>query len=165
MTRKERADRKATDATKVESNALIHPNARGGLTKDERQEVFLAAYRQLGNVTATADKTGISRLTHYGWMREPEYAAAFEDADLEARDRILTEMRRRAMDGWEEPVFYQGVECGGVRKYSDTLLLALGKAKWPELFRERVDLNFASPEAAKKKLTLLLGIRLEDLPE
>jgi len=38
-------------------------------------------------------------------------------------------------------VFHQGKVCGGIRKYSDTLLIFLLKAAYPEKYRERVDVN------------------------
>src|SRR5262245_34519876 len=40
-----------------------------------------------------------------------------------------TEIRRRAIDGWDEPVVYQGVLTGAVvRKYSDRMLELMAKA-------------------------------------
>ena len=44
---------------------------------------------------------------------------------------------RRAHDGVDEPVFYQGKACGVVRKYSDTLLIFLLKGRRPEKYRDR----------------------------
>jgi hypothetical protein len=53
------------------------------------------------------------------------------------------EARRRAYEGWEEPVWHKGVNCGTVRKFSDTLLIVLLKAHMPEKYREniKIDLN------------------------
>jgi hypothetical protein len=48
------------------------------------------------------------------------------------------ELRRRAIDGWEEPRFYQGRYCGSVRRYSDTALIVLLKSLAPEKYRESV---------------------------
>lgn len=45
---------------------------------------------------------------------------------------------RRAYVGVEEPLFYQGKQCGTVRKYSDTLLIFLLKGAKPAKYRERV---------------------------
>ena len=51
----------------------------------------------------------MKRGAHYHrWMLDPEYAAAFEEADLTASDLLIEEARRRAHDGWDEPVVYQG---------------------------------------------------------
>ena len=46
--------------------------------------------------------------------------------------------RRRAIDGFEEPVFYQGAVVGAVRKYSDRMLELLLKGHAPEKYKDRV---------------------------
>jgi hypothetical protein len=43
---------------------------------------------------------------------------------------------RRAYHGVEEPVFYNGVQCGSVTKYSDKLLMFLLRARNPAKYRE-----------------------------
>jgi hypothetical protein len=43
---------------------------------------------------------------------------------------------RRAYHGVEEPVFYKGVQCGSVTKYSDRLLMFLLQARNPAKYRE-----------------------------
>ena len=47
------------------------------------------------------------------------------------------EATRRAVEGVEGPVFFQGRQCGVVRKYSDTLLIFRLKAMRPEKYSER----------------------------
>jgi hypothetical protein len=49
-------------------------------------------------------------------------------------DALEAEARRRALEGWEEPVFFGGVVCGHVQKYDSTLLLLLLKAHRPGKF-------------------------------
>ncbi len=56
-------------------------------------------------------------------------------------DRMEDEARRRAVDGVEESVFYQGEQVSTVRRYSDTLLIFMLKARRPETYRERSDIN------------------------
>ena len=43
---------------------------------------------------------------------------------------------RRAYHGVEEPVFYKGVQCGSITKYSDKLLIFLLKARDPAKYRD-----------------------------
>ena len=69
----------------------------------------------------------MARSNHYDWLVDPEYAEAFRDAHQEACDSLRSEARRRAVEGVVKPVYYQGVECGGIREYSDTLLIFLMK--------------------------------------
>lgn len=74
-------------------------------------------------------------------QREPEFAAAWEEALQIGLDRLEDEAIRRAVDGNEEPVFYQGQQVGMVRKYSDGLLTTLLKAHRPARYRERVGVD------------------------
>ena len=46
------------------------------------------------------------------------------------------EAARRAYHGVEEPVFHKGEVCGSIRKYSDTLMIFLLKARRPEVYRD-----------------------------
>lgn len=52
-------------------------------------------------------------------------------------DALEDEAIRRASQGTLKPVFYQGVQCGEVREYSDTLMMFMLKARRPERFKER----------------------------
>jgi hypothetical protein len=120
----------------------------------QKQKKFLETIRLTGNIRVAARETGIGRATHYQrWMKDPEYAAAFEEASEDATDAMIEEARRRAQDGWTEPVIYQGEECYAkqwnpetrqfeltdtplvIRKYDSLLLMFLIKARRPE-YRE-----------------------------
>jgi len=92
------------------------------------RERFLTVLRVTENVTKAAASVNVSRRTAYDHRQADEaFAAAWDDAVEEATDALEAEARRRALDGWDEPVFYQGAECGYVRKYSDRMLeLMLG---------------------------------------
>jgi hypothetical protein len=56
----------------------------------------------------------------------------FEHAEALIGATIHEEIRRRAIDGWDVPIFYQGKQSGSIGKYSDRLLLLLAKAHCPE---------------------------------
>ena len=49
----------------------------------------------------------------------------WDDAIEDATDALELEARRRAFSGVEDPVYYKGQVVGGVRKYSDVLLIFL----------------------------------------
>ena len=108
---------------------------------------FLYAYAEHATVLAAARVVNIGRRTHYRWLEsDAEYAKRFEEAEASATDALEGEARRRAI-GVEEPVFgslgYKkgsGV-VGHIRKYSDTLLIFLLKAKRPEQFRDRYEVT------------------------
>lgn len=91
-----------------------------------------------GNLTLAARAVPIAIWSHYRWLEESaDYKAAFNTAKSLAADTLLSEAIRRAHQGTTKPVFYKGEVCGSIREYSDSLMLALLKAKFPEEFRER----------------------------
>jgi hypothetical protein len=97
---------------------------------------FLDALSSSGNVTAAARRAGVDRGTAYrSRAAAAEFRAAWDEALEVALDALEAEARRRALEGWEEPVFYQGKVCGHIRKYSDALIMFLLKAYRPE-FRD-----------------------------
>ena len=97
---------------------------------------FLAALEASGNISAAARQAGVGRATTYRHRKaEPEFAAAWEEAMETAADAVEEEIRRRGVDGWEEPVFHGGQEVARIRRYSDILLMFLAKKLRPE-FRD-----------------------------
>ena len=112
------------------------------------QKAFLAALQESGNVRVACEHAQVGHTTVYQRRADDvAFAAAWESALEEAADLLEAEARRRAHDGWEEPVFgSQGAgqgsgQIGTVRKYSDTLLIFLLKGARPEKYRERSDMK------------------------
>jgi hypothetical protein len=100
------------------------------------KEVFLAAFSVSGNVSAACRSAGISRNTAANWRKaDPDFAAAYADAEIEAVEHLEAEARRRAVDGVDEPVFGKDGEIGTRRRYSDTLLMFLLNGAAPEKYR------------------------------
>ena len=103
-----------------------------------RQVRFLDALAQTGNVTWAAAAIGMTRAAALGLRAGDESLARQWDDALEiAADALEAEARRRALEGWLEPVYYQGQRVGEVRKYSDRMLELLLKAQRPEKFKDR----------------------------
>jgi hypothetical protein len=93
----------------------------------------------------------VSHRSHYTWLKEDAtYQERYRDAEQVATDTLIAEATRRAVDGVEDVVLYEGqpVKVGGktlVRhRYSDNLLMFLIKAKRPE-YRDRVQLDLRNP--------------------
>lgn len=83
---------------------------------------FLAALAESCNVTYSATVAGTTRKTAYAYRgSDPEFAAAWEDAEAQGVEALEMAARRRAMDT------------------SDTLAIFLLKAHRPEKYRERVE--------------------------
>lgn len=123
---------------------------------------FLTAYAVCGVISEACRKADVPRHSHYDWLADDEtYRPRFEAAHAEACESIETEIRRRAIEGIEEPVIYQGQLCfepvrdkkgvpvrddNGyiklsdrpltVKKKSDVLLIFQAKAMMPDRYRD-----------------------------
>lgn len=107
-----------------------------------KKVAFLEVYAITGNVSEAARRAGIDRTTFYDWVeRDPKFKEAVEIAEQEATELLEREAFRRAVSGVKEPIFHQGQRVGQVRRYSDTLLIFLLKARAPEKYREKFDVE------------------------
>lgn len=126
----------------------------------ERRRLFLRAFALRGIVLDGCRAAGVSRGAVEHWRESSEwfdtmYAIAIE----EAADRIEAEAFRRAVEGYDEPVIYQGMtttvvdrETGEekqlvVRKFSDALLQTILKGARPEKYRENHRVEHAGAAA------------------
>ena len=104
----------------------------------EKRAKFLSILAECGNVTRAAEESECGRIMLYKIKsQDEEFSAAWEEAAEIGAKRLEDEARRRAVEGWQEPVWYQGDQVGTVRKYSDTLLICLLKAHHPEKYADR----------------------------
>src|SRR5262249_4082781 len=94
------------------------------------------------NVTAACNIAGLARETAYYWRsRSPDFSIAWDEALEVGLDSLEDEVMRRAKDGVEEPVFYQGQVVGGTRRYSDTLAMFILKSRRREVWGERQEVT------------------------
>ncbi len=108
----------------------------------KNEEAFLEALRACGSVTSACEHAGIGRTAVYAWRDEDEaFAKAWSAAQEIGTDGLEDEALRRAYEGTTRPVFYEGVECGRIREYSDTLMIFMLKARRPEKFKDRAQLS------------------------
>lgn len=106
-----------------------------GLTPPQR--FFLLKLAATGHITRSAQFAGIGAVTPWRWRRDNEtFAAWYAKCHEMGMVTLEEEVKRRAFYGVREPVFYQGVMCGTVRKYSDTLAMFMLKAYDPK-FRDQ----------------------------
>ena len=110
----------------------------------KKRAAFLVNLAEFANITLAAKAAGWDRQSAYNYRAsDPVFAAEWDDAMEQAVDLLEAEARRRALEGCDKPVFYQGEQCGVIREYSDTLAIVLLKAHRPEKFRENIrqDIN------------------------
>jgi hypothetical protein len=111
-----------------------------------KKRAFLVAYSEVGNISQAAEIAGVSRQTHYDWLKDdPEYPALFRHAEKQACDRLEQEARRRAVEGVKKPVFHGGKQVGVVQEYSDTLLIFLMKGAMPHKYKDRIASEQSGP--------------------
>ncbi|MDA5194934.1 hypothetical protein [Govanella unica] len=100
-----------------------------------KRRAFLKALRQTGTVTVAAEKAGVSRGQAYQFRKKDKtFRQAWDDALQAALDELETELRRRAMQGVEQPVYFGGKECGRIRTYNDNLGMFLLRAHRGEVY-------------------------------
>lgn len=123
----------------------------------KKLEYFLDRLRETGNVYRSALSVGLLHPAVYKQRnKDPEFARAWDEALNESVDFLVEEAKRRAYDGVDEPVFYQGEVCGTVRKYSDPLLMFLIKGIRKEYATERKELTGSNGQPLK--LEVVTGI-------
>ena len=80
--------------------------ARGRKIPSESRDLFIKHLKQTCNVSASAAVSGFSRSAiYYTRDRDNEFAEEWDSAVAEATDTVEAEARRRAVDGFEEPVY------------------------------------------------------------
>jgi len=117
-----------------------------------KKEAFLACYGKLGNITKAAEASDTHRSMHYQWLEDEQYAKDFADAQGRYIEKLEAEADRRAVEGFDEPVFYEGCEVGAKRRFSDTLLIFRLKALAPERYRERSDIQHDHKHSVKVRV-------------
>ncbi len=139
-TRKKAPAKKPLQNKEKSARAMQRAKAKepGGKSRKAKltpiQQKIIANFKLTGILTDACEAAGTGRSTHYRAMENPDYAEAFHEAEQHAADMVEREALRRAVEGVEEPVFYQGQECGHVRKYSDNLLVKILAARKPKQY-------------------------------
>lgn len=103
---------------------------------------FLSVLSETANVSEACRQAKIYRQWAYEQReKDAEFSRLWDEAVEISTDALEAEARRRALEGVEKPVFYQGQECGRIREFSDTLMVVLLKAHRPEKYKDRQDVN------------------------
>ena len=152
-----------TDTHKTNSSTDSTPTAspriagrRGGppANTEDWTETFLTAIAEGAHVRLAAAVAKVHFTLPYKRRRfDDAFRAAWDEAMEIGMEALEGEAARRAYHGVEEPVFYNGVQCGSVRKYSDKLLMFLLKARKPANYREG-----SGAESARSPVTLNVTI-------
>lgn len=131
----------------------------------KKKAAFLKSLEETHIVTDAARAAGVHRSTVYDWYeKDPEFAKLWDETVERSTELLEREAYRRAAVGVEEPVFYQGKQVGKVKRFSDTLLMFLIKARKPDMYRERVEHTGAGGGPVEHRMRLdLRGLTDEQL--
>ena len=127
---------------------------------------FLTALEQGDTISKACREAGISVPAAYTAKgTDPDFAAQWDSAYEAGSDLLEEEAWRRAREGTEEPVFYQGLIVGHVRKFSDQLLIELLRARRPDKYRQRQEIRHAGDAAPLSSKDLELARSLGEDPD
>jgi hypothetical protein len=104
-------------------------------------DVFLASIAHNGLTYSACKLIGVS-MTHFEKIRKqyPEFEEQYQEALEAYRDKLRKELLRRGHDGWEEPVYQNGILVGHKKKFDSKLLELELKRRCPE-YREKIDID------------------------
>lgn len=96
--------------------------------REQRCAAFVQALAGGASVSEACKASGIVWASLYRWRREDsKFRTAWDDAARAGAETKATEfeaeLRRRAMQGVDEPVFHAGEQVGTRKRYSDPLLM------------------------------------------
>ncbi len=114
---------------------------------------FLKSLSLNANVTLACRVCEIDRSTPYKYRDvNPVFAKMWREAEAEGADVLEAEAWRRAVEGYDRPVYQSGVLVGTVREFSDTLMQTLLKGHKPDKYRERVSTEHSAPGGGPMEL-------------
>ena len=114
--------------------------------KPGRLDTFIEMLEQTGVVSISANAAGQSRVTFYLRRKiDPAFAERWAKAKSIANVEVNKEVRRRAITGVDEDVYFQGEKVGKKKVHSDSLLIMLAKASSPE-FKDQSRVIHTTPE-------------------
>lgn len=142
---------------------------------NSRREVFLSELAKHGRVTAAADTAGLDRSHLYKRKNEdPGFAEQWATAIDRFADTLEEAARLRAVEGTDKGIYHQGELVATEKQYSDSLLLAMLRAKRKEYGdKSKIELTGAdggalkveeSPTAIARSIAfaLALGLRAQE---
>jgi hypothetical protein len=125
-------------------------------SEQERMMSFLEAYAQTFSVVRAAEAAEVAPSSHYRWYHKlPNYRAAFEKRKLLGGQWLETECLTRAGEGWLEPIYYQGAECGQVRRFDSGLAQFLLRGMLPQKYAARTEVSGPAGEPMQAKIEVV----------
>ena len=125
----------------------------------EKQQKFLEAYAACAVVAAAARRTKTSEHTHYHWRRnDPRYRFCVKFIQSTFGEILEATAFERAIDGWEEPVFFKDEQIGTKTKFDNRLLETLlkkHKKKYADP-KSQTNVNINNEEGSRATVQIML---------
>ncbi len=138
------------------------------------QRAFLIAFRECGIVRMAADAAGVYRRKVYEWKkRDPDFAAAFDEALEDATDALEKAAHQRAVTGLVRKKFTKDGEAiidpaTGQQyvehEFSDRLLEMLLKARRPQTY-SRTTVEHTGPDGGAIQIETAVTAAIMHDPE
>jgi hypothetical protein len=107
-----------------------------------KKRAYLLALAQTGVCLRACRDAGVHRTSVWLWCQDDGTFAAFEQhAKKLGAETLVQEAYRRAVEGIDKPVYYEGKRVDTIKEYSDTLLIFLLKGALPDIYRERYEVS------------------------
>lgn len=108
------------------------------------QPEFLLSLAKGDTIRQACETAGVDYSTAYSARgRDPDFFAQWDAAYEEGSDRLEEEAWRRAKEGTQEAVYFQGKVVGYQTRFSDQLLVELLRARRPDKYRQRQEVRHA----------------------
>ena len=137
-------------------------NFRSDAARKEAQAAFIEAYARIGIEIAACREVKVDPSTIIYWRTHDEDFAEAHALAAEEGDMLLEEeLHRRAVTGWEEPVFHKGQATGAyIRRFSDRLLEIILRRRMPDLYRDNARIEMAGQITGKVDV----HVKYDELP-
>ena len=159
------AKRKPVAKRAVKPKKKAAPRVHGStLLKKRHQKAFLANFANTGNIRRASEAAKICRRLSFKWREEDPsgFGAEFEATREAFCDALEDEARRRAFEGVNEPIVYQGIIATDkkgkpvtIKRYSDTLLIFLMKGNMPKKYGDRHKHELSGPDGGRISMEIL----------
>jgi len=111
------------------------------------KKIFLKAIAQGGSIMRACELAHIHYTTFRAHREDADFKHDFEIALEQYDDNLESELHRRGVEGWLEPVFGSGgkdvgtVQVGTIRKFSDACLIVRLKARMPAKYKDHAQVT------------------------
>jgi len=144
------------------------PSVNKRITK-KRKRILIEAIAHTGILTHSLRIANITSTSYYNHLEsDPAFAEEVQRAIDFSTDCMEAEAIRRGVEGYKEAVYHQGKVVGWNTRYSDKMLEIMLKARKPDVFGNRTQMDITSKgeklemSESRTKLLGMLDLEVDD---